>query len=92
MANLRGSEVLILLLVVVLLFGSKRLPDAARSIGRSMRIFKAETQGLVESEVVPAEMPAVTPAAQQATAPQTPDAHTAPDPQPAVQAQPPSQA
>jgi sec-independent protein translocase protein TatA len=92
MANLRGSEVLILLLVVVLLFGSKRLPDAARSIGRSMRIFKAETKGLVESEVVPAETPAVTPGAQQATAPQTPDAHTAPDQQPAVQAQPPSQA
>jgi sec-independent protein translocase protein TatA len=30
----------------VLLFGAKRLPDAARSIGKSMKIFKAETKDL----------------------------------------------
>jgi sec-independent protein translocase protein TatA len=33
---------IILLLLVIVLFGSKRLPDAARSVGRSIRIFKAE--------------------------------------------------
>jgi sec-independent protein translocase protein TatA len=33
---------LIVAVVVVVLFGSKRLPDAARSIGRSLRIFKSE--------------------------------------------------
>mgnify|MGYP003354026205 CR=1 FL=1 len=33
---------LILLLLAIVLFGSKRLPDAARSVGRSIRIFKAE--------------------------------------------------
>ena len=32
----------IVLLVVVILFGSKKLPDAARGLGRSMRIFKSE--------------------------------------------------
>ena len=32
----------ILALVVILLFGAKRLPDAARSLGKSMRIFKSE--------------------------------------------------
>jgi sec-independent protein translocase protein TatA len=32
----------ILAVVVVLLFGAKRLPDAARSLGKSMRIFKSE--------------------------------------------------
>jgi sec-independent protein translocase protein TatA len=37
---------IILLLVVVLLFGSKRLPDAARSLGKSMRIFKSEVKEL----------------------------------------------
>ena len=37
---------LILALVFVVLFGYKKLPDASRSIGRSMRIFKAETKGL----------------------------------------------
>jgi sec-independent protein translocase protein TatA len=55
--NLRGSEVLILLLVVFLLFGAKRLPDAARGIGRSLRIFKAETKGLVDSETVHDDSP-----------------------------------
>lgn len=37
---------IILLLVIVLLFGSKRLPDAARSLGKSMRIFKSEVKEL----------------------------------------------
>ena len=50
MPNLRGSEWLILILLVVLLFGARRLPDAARGIGRSLRIFKAETKGLTESD------------------------------------------
>ncbi|TNM70311.1 twin-arginine translocase TatA/TatE family subunit [Streptomyces sp. NP160] len=35
---------IVLILLVVLLFGAKRLPDAARSIGRSMRIFKSEVK------------------------------------------------
>jgi sec-independent protein translocase protein TatA len=58
MPNIRGPELLILVLVVVLLFGAKRLPDAARSIGRSLRIFKAETKGLVEGESAPDSAPA----------------------------------
>jgi sec-independent protein translocase protein TatA len=37
-----GSHAVILLLVVVALFGYKRLPDVARGLGRSMRIFKSE--------------------------------------------------
>ncbi len=36
----------ILAVVVVLLFGAKRLPDAARSLGKSLRIFKAEVREL----------------------------------------------
>jgi sec-independent protein translocase protein TatA len=32
------------------LFGAKRLPDAARSLGRSLRIIKAETKGLVDDD------------------------------------------
>ncbi|MCA0330105.1 MAG: twin-arginine translocase TatA/TatE family subunit [Actinobacteria bacterium] len=36
----------VLILIVLLLFGAKRLPDLARGVGRSMRIFKAETDGL----------------------------------------------
>lgn len=47
MPNLGGAEWLILIAIIALLFGAKRLPDAARGLGRSMRIFKAETKGLV---------------------------------------------
>jgi sec-independent protein translocase protein TatA len=49
-SNLRGSEWLILILLIVLLFGARRLPDAARGLGRSLRIFKAETKGLTDSQ------------------------------------------
>jgi sec-independent protein translocase protein TatA len=42
----QGAEWLIILLVILLLFGAKRLPDAARGLGRSLRILKAETKGL----------------------------------------------
>jgi sec-independent protein translocase protein TatA len=45
--GLQPWHLIILVLVVVLLFGAKRLPDAARSIGKSMKIFKAETKDLV---------------------------------------------
>lgn len=34
----------IIVLLVVVLFGAKRLPDAARQVGRSMRIFKSEVK------------------------------------------------
>ncbi len=34
----------ILAVVIILLFGAKRLPDAARSLGKSMRIFKSEVK------------------------------------------------
>jgi sec-independent protein translocase protein TatA len=44
--NLRGPELLILVLIVLLLFGAKRLPDVARGLGRSLRVFKAETKDL----------------------------------------------
>jgi TatA/E family protein of Tat protein translocase len=36
------SHILLVLIVLVVLFGAKRLPDSARSLGRSMRIFKSE--------------------------------------------------
>ena len=46
-------------IVVILLFGAKRLPDAARSLGKSMRIFKSEVKELQNDTVGP---PPVTPA------------------------------
>ena len=48
MGALRPWHVIVLVAVLVLLFGAKRLPGAARSLGRSLRIIKAETKGLVD--------------------------------------------
>ena len=50
MPNLGGPEVLILILVLLLLFGAKKLPELARGSGRALRIFKAETKGLMTDE------------------------------------------
>jgi sec-independent protein translocase protein TatA len=64
----------IIAIVFVLLFGATRLPDGARSLGRSLRIFKAEIRGMHEddevqkaqkaqqAEVVPAPLPPGAPA------------------------------
>lgn len=41
-----GWHIIILIVLLVLLFGFKRLPDAARSLGRSMRVFKSEVDEL----------------------------------------------
>jgi sec-independent protein translocase protein TatA len=46
--GLRPTHLVILIAVIVLLFGASRLPNLARSLGRSMRIMKAETKGLVD--------------------------------------------
>ena len=59
MGNLRGWEWLIILLIVLLLFGAKKLPEAARGLGRSLKIFKSETKGLRDDDA-PAEQPSTT--------------------------------
>ncbi|MER6048359.1 Sec-independent protein translocase subunit TatA [Streptomyces sp. NPDC001793] len=43
-------HLLILVAVVILLFGSKKLPDTARALGRSMRILKRETQAMKDDD------------------------------------------
>jgi sec-independent protein translocase protein TatA len=50
MPSLGGWEFVILIGVLVLLFGAKRLPDMARSIGQSARVFKGEMKGLKGEE------------------------------------------
>ena len=47
------SHMLILLLVVLVLFGAKRLPDSARSLGKSMRIFKSEIKEMKQDDKKP---------------------------------------
>jgi sec-independent protein translocase protein TatA len=64
----------VVILIVLLLFGAKRLPDLARGLGRSARILKAETEGLKDAtkDGYDAEAPkaaAATPAVESAPAP-----------------------
>ena len=42
--NIGAPEIIILGVLIILIFGWKRLPDAARSLGRSARVFKSEVQ------------------------------------------------
>lgn len=72
----------IVLLIVLLLFGAKRLPDLARGVGRSLRIFKAETDGLKNDFKSGADDDDIAPAA-----PVAPAVQAAP-PAPAVPAAP----
>ena len=45
-----GWELAIVFLVILLLFGAKRLPEMARGSGRALRIFKEETTGLLDDD------------------------------------------
>jgi sec-independent protein translocase protein TatA len=49
--RVQAWHIIVLVVVLILLFGAKRLPDAARSLGRSLRIIKAETRGLADDDV-----------------------------------------
>jgi sec-independent protein translocase protein TatA len=44
------SHLLLVLVIVVILFGSRRLPDVARGLGQSMRIFKAEVKQMKDED------------------------------------------
>ncbi len=60
MPNLRPIEIILIVLVVLLLFGARRLPELARSVGRSLKIFKSEVKDLREDDR-PAAMPPALP-------------------------------
>lgn len=53
LGNLGPTEIILILLVIVLLFGAKKLPELARGSGRALRIFKAETKGLLDDDEDP---------------------------------------
>ena len=70
--NLGPWEIIIIALVVILLFGAKKMPQMARSLGQSMRIIKAETKGMRGDDEAEAKPEQAAPAVQQAPAPQSP--------------------
>ena|SRR5271170_7454716 len=66
-------KILIIVVLILVLFGAKRLPGAAKSLGQSMRIFKAEVSSLHEDGDAAASSSApVQPAAQLVAAPVAP--------------------
>ena len=76
-----GWELILVVVVIMVLFGYKKLPDATRSLGRSMRIFKAETKGLREDGDTTVSTEAAPPASGTVTA--QPIAPVVPTPPPA---------
>ncbi|MET1072709.1 MAG: Sec-independent protein translocase subunit TatA [Umezawaea sp.] len=99
MGNLGATELIIIAVVIILLFGAKKLPDMARSLGKSAKILKAETKGLREDDdqtqhQAPPQQYAPQPPVQQAPPQQLPPAQPqvvqppVAQPQPVVQQQP----
>ncbi|MDY0811958.1 Sec-independent protein translocase subunit TatA [Kitasatospora purpeofusca] len=75
--GLEPWHVLVVLAVVILLFGSKKLPEMARGLGKSMRILKAETKAMREDDT-PATADAAPGTAQSTAAPAQPAAEPRP--------------
>ncbi|MEV0634272.1 Sec-independent protein translocase subunit TatA [Streptomyces sp. NPDC050619] len=61
--GLEPWHLLIVAIVLIVLFGSKRLPDAARGLGKSMRILKSEAKAMKDenASATPAEPPTTAP-------------------------------
>jgi sec-independent protein translocase protein TatA len=57
MPNVGPWEIILLLLLALLLFGAKRLPEIGRSMGRGMREFKDSVSGKDRDDDEPAELP-----------------------------------
>jgi sec-independent protein translocase protein TatA len=55
---LEKPGVVIVILLAIVVFGAKRLPDSARALGRSMRILKAEAKGLKDDDDTSTPAPA----------------------------------
>ncbi|GGY10084.1 Sec-independent protein translocase subunit TatA [Streptomyces djakartensis] len=58
--RLGAPEIILILVVIILLFGAKKLPDMARSLGKSARILKSEAKAMKDdgkSSTTPAGPP-----------------------------------
>jgi sec-independent protein translocase protein TatA len=70
--GLEPWHLLVVAIVVIVLFGSKKLPDTARALGRSMRILKSEAKAMKDGDA-PADAGPVTPTAIRTSAESTTD-------------------
>ena len=66
----KPSHWIVLLLVILLLFGAKRLPDLAKGVGQSLKIFKKEIKDLQEDDEPKPAPPAVSATAEPIATPQ----------------------
>lgn len=59
MGRLGPTEIILILVVIILLFGAKKLPDMARSLGKSARILKSEAKAMKsdDQQSAPADPP-----------------------------------
>jgi len=67
MSNVGAPEIILLLLVALLLFGAKRLPEIGRSLGTGMREFKDSVTGTTRVEPEPPQTAQLPPATQDTT-------------------------
>ena len=98
MGALQPWHIIVIVVVALLLFGGRKLPEAARGLGRSLRIFKSEVSAMSEDKkagetptgtapvATPSPAPAATPASQIAATPVVFATPTAPVPAPTVAA------
>ncbi|MFF3165797.1 Sec-independent protein translocase subunit TatA [Streptomyces sp. NPDC003273] len=66
-------HLLLLVAVVVLIFGSKKLPDTARALGKAMRILKSETKAMKDDGASSEPRPEPEPAPGPRTIPDAPE-------------------
>ncbi|MGW1618954.1 Sec-independent protein translocase subunit TatA [Streptomyces sp. NPDC002172] len=81
--GLEPWHLLIVAIVFIVLFGSRKLPDTARALGKSMRILKSEAKAMKADEGVaaaPVEPTSVQMAAEPAATPAQPEPKTVGEP------------
>jgi sec-independent protein translocase protein TatA len=76
MGSLGPLEIGLIILAILLLFGYKKLPDASRSLGRSLRIFKGEMKGMKDDDLRTKDAARTTPVRNEIVVPASPATST----------------
>lgn len=78
MGRIGPSEIIIIAILVIVIFGWKRLPDAARSLGRSARVFKSEVDEMKKENEASKSQASTTTVRSEPIEPASPVDHTVP--------------